>query len=99
MLFRSVLGNTNSGLVKSVLSQTQLTLTFTPGRWGTATITVGAADADGVCVPATLVVTVRPLLYTSPPVQPAATSLLAIGSAAGQGMSVAPGSGTLSAPG
>ena len=55
----SVLGNTNSGLVTTDLSEAALTLTYTPGMYGTATITVSATDADGVSVTQTLVVTVR----------------------------------------
>jgi hypothetical protein len=56
-----VMGNTNAGLVQTDLSKAALTLTFTPGRWGTATITVGATDADGVSVQQTILVTVDPL--------------------------------------
>jgi len=57
----SILGNTNSGLVRTDLSKMALTLTFTAGRSGTATITVGATDSDGVSVQQTLLVTVAPL--------------------------------------
>src|SRR5262249_54230483 len=56
----SILGNTNSHLVTADLSGTDLTLTFAPGMSGTATITVGATDADGVSVQVTVLVTVRP---------------------------------------
>jgi hypothetical protein len=63
----TMLGNTNSGLVKASLSKTQLTLCYTPGKTGTATLTVGATDADGVSVRETLLVTVLPLLKTAAP--------------------------------
>jgi hypothetical protein len=57
----AMLGNTNPGLVGTDLSRTELTLTYTPGKSGAATITVGATDADGVSVRETLFVTVLPL--------------------------------------
>ncbi len=57
----SVLSNTNSGLVTTDLSEAALTLTYTPGMHGTATIIVSATDADGVSVTQNLVVTVRAL--------------------------------------
>jgi hypothetical protein len=60
----SVLGNTNSGLVTTSLSEAALTLSYTPKKWGTATITVGATDVDRVSVEQTLLVQVRPV---SPP--------------------------------
>jgi hypothetical protein len=63
----SILGNTNPGLVTTDLSWADLTLTCARGKLGTATITVGAIDADGVSVRETIFVTVRPL-------QPAATA-------------------------
>ena len=44
----SILGNTNSGLVKPTLSEAALCLTYVRGKSGTATITVCATDADGV---------------------------------------------------
>jgi len=56
----SMLGNTNSRLVRTDLSDTDLTLTYARGKYGTATITVGATDADGVSVRETILVTVRP---------------------------------------
>jgi hypothetical protein len=62
----SILGNTNSALVRTDLSKAALTLTYAPGRWGTATITVRATDADGVSVQQTLLVTVSPLGSTGP---------------------------------
>jgi hypothetical protein len=62
----SVLGNTNAGLVRTDLSESALTLSYARGRCGTATITVGATDADGVSARRTLVVTVRPPLATTP---------------------------------
>jgi hypothetical protein len=61
-LHLALLGNTNSRLVKTGLSEAALTLTFTPGMIGKATITVSATDADGVSVQETLVVTVLPRL-------------------------------------
>jgi hypothetical protein len=62
----SILGNTNSALVKTDLSEAALTLTYAQGRYGTATITVCATDADGVSVKQTFLVTVRPLLPAGP---------------------------------
>src|SRR5262249_6629286 len=50
----SILGNTNPRLVEADLSAGALTLTYTPGMYGTATITIGATDADGVSVQQTL---------------------------------------------
>jgi hypothetical protein len=55
-----MVGNTNSGLVKTDLSEAALTLTYVEGKCGTATITVAATDADGVSVKATVQVTVSP---------------------------------------
>ena len=57
----SVLGNTNPGLVSTDLSEAALTLTYARGKYGTATITVCATDADGVSAQQTLLVTVLPL--------------------------------------
>jgi hypothetical protein len=72
----SILGNTNSQLVHADLSEASLTLTYTRGRSGKATITVCATDADGVSVQKTILVTVR---STSPVVaisgSPPSTSL------------------------
>jgi hypothetical protein len=59
----SVLGNTNADLVKTDLSDGELTLTYTPSQSGTATIMVGATDADGVSVQVNIVVTVIPLTH------------------------------------
>jgi hypothetical protein len=56
----AMLGNTNPALVKTSLSEAELTLTFAPGKSGKATITVSATDADGVSVQETLLVTVLP---------------------------------------
>jgi hypothetical protein len=56
----SLLGNTNPGLVKPQLSEGELTLSYTPSKSGTATITVGATDADGSCVQINILVTVIP---------------------------------------
>ena len=55
------LSNPVKGSVRASLSRTQLTLCYTPGRFGTATITVGATDADGVSVRETVLVTVLPV--------------------------------------
>jgi hypothetical protein len=57
----SLLGNTKPGLVTTDLSDMDLTLTYTPGHCGTATITVGATDANDVFVKVSILVTVRPL--------------------------------------
>ena len=56
----SILGNSNSGLVKPALSEAALSLTYARGKCGTATVTVCATDADGVSVKQTVLVTVRP---------------------------------------
>jgi hypothetical protein len=56
----TILGNTNARLVTPDLSGSALTLSYTRGLSGTATITVNAMDADRVCVQQTIVVTVRP---------------------------------------
>jgi hypothetical protein len=61
----SLLGNTNPGLVNTNLSEGELTLTYTPSKCGTATIIVGATDADGVCVQENILVTVLPLTPTN----------------------------------
>jgi hypothetical protein len=66
----SILGNTNPGLVKPALSEAALTLTYTRGKYGTATITVCATDADGVSAKQTILVTVRPLIAAAPIVVP-----------------------------
>ena len=62
----SILGNTNSALVKPSLSGAALSLTYSRGKCGTATITVCATDADGVSVKRTLVVTVRAPVAAAP---------------------------------
>jgi hypothetical protein len=62
----SILGNSNSALVKPGLSEAALTLTYASGKCGTATITVCATDADGVSVKQTILVTVRPLIAAAP---------------------------------
>jgi hypothetical protein len=56
----AMLGNTNPALVKTTLSEAELTLTCAAGKSGKATLTVSATDADGVSVQETLVVTVLP---------------------------------------
>jgi hypothetical protein len=60
-LHLTVLGNTNAKLVTADLSGSALTLTYTRGLCGNATITVNATDADGVCAQEKIVVTVLPL--------------------------------------
>jgi hypothetical protein len=60
----SILGNSNSGLIRTDLSGAALTLTYTRGLCGTASITVNATDADRVSVQQTILVTVLP---ASPP--------------------------------
>jgi hypothetical protein len=60
-LHLAVLGNTNARLVTPDLSGSALTLSYTRGLSGTATLTVNATDADGVCAQQTIVVTVLPL--------------------------------------
>src|SRR5262249_14019820 len=60
-LHLAVLGNTNARLVTPDLSGSALTLTYTRGLFGTATLTVNATDAGGVCAQQTVVVTVLPL--------------------------------------
>jgi hypothetical protein len=57
----SLLGNTRPGLVTTDLSDLDLTLSYAPGHCGTATITVGATDANDVFVKVSILVTVRPL--------------------------------------
>jgi hypothetical protein len=79
----SVLRNTNSGLVTTDLSEAALTLSYTPKMWGTATITVGATDADGVSVQTALLVRVQqpvspPVTVVVSPVQ-AAPLLMPVG--------------------
>jgi hypothetical protein len=56
----SLLGNTNAGLVKTDLSDGELTLTYTPSQFGTATVMVGATEADGASVQENILVTVLP---------------------------------------
>jgi hypothetical protein len=59
----SLMGNTNPGLVRTDLSKAELTLNYTRGQSGTATIIVAATDADGVCVKESILVAVLPLLH------------------------------------
>jgi hypothetical protein len=54
-----ILGNTNSGLVSTDLSEAALTLSYARGKSGVATINVCATDADGVSAKQTFLVTVR----------------------------------------
>jgi hypothetical protein len=62
----AILGNTNSRLVTAELSEAALSLTYTRGQCGTATITVAATDADGVSVQQTVVVMICPLSPAGP---------------------------------
>jgi hypothetical protein len=57
----SLLGNTNPGLVKTDLSDGELTLTYTRSQCGTADIEVCVTAASGVSVEETIAVTVLPL--------------------------------------
>jgi hypothetical protein len=57
----SILGNTSPGLVKTDLSGADLTLSYARGKCGTAAITVGATDIDGVSVRQIILVTVSPV--------------------------------------
>jgi cyclophilin family peptidyl-prolyl cis-trans isomerase len=59
LLNYSVLTNTNSGLVNATVSGNNLTLTYTHGQTGSATITVQATDANGRSVTTSFTVTVR----------------------------------------
>jgi hypothetical protein len=61
----SLLGNTNPGLVKTDLSEDELSLTYTASKCGTATVSVAATDADGVSVRENILVTVLPVPSTN----------------------------------
>jgi hypothetical protein len=61
----SMLGNTNAALVRTDLSEAELTLKYTPGRWGIASVMVGATDADGVCEREIIHVFVSPWAWMS----------------------------------
>jgi hypothetical protein len=61
-----LLGNTNSGLIRTDLCEAVLTLSYSRGRCGTATITVAATDADGVSVQTTIQITVSPPMSAAP---------------------------------
>jgi hypothetical protein len=61
----ALLGNTNAGLVKTDLSEKELTLTYTASKYGTATIIVAATDAEGVSVQENILVMVLPLNPTN----------------------------------
>jgi hypothetical protein len=78
----SLLGNTNPALVRSELSEGELTLTYAPSRCGTATITVGAITADGSCMRENILVTV----LSPHPTILSVSSLIS----AGQQMSISP---------
>lgn len=78
----SLLGNTNPALVKPELSEGELTLTYAPSRYGTATITVGAITADGSCMRENILVTVLP----PPPTNFGVSSLIP----AGERISISP---------
>jgi hypothetical protein len=62
----SLLGNTNPGLVKTDLSEGELTLTFAASQCGTASITVGATDADGASMRENILVIVLPISTLKP---------------------------------
>jgi hypothetical protein len=61
-----LLGNTNSALVQTDLSEAALTFTYARGKCGTATITVSATDGDGVSVQEAVVVMVGPQKLPGP---------------------------------
>ncbi len=54
-------GNTNRALVSARLTDTELTLSYTPGKSGTATVTVGLTDAAGASIEVTFAISVRAL--------------------------------------
>src|SRR5262249_37546847 len=56
----SVVRNTNRALVTTRLTDTELRLSYTPGKSGTACVTVGLTDAAGVSAQITFVITVQP---------------------------------------
>jgi len=56
----SVVGNTNRALVTTRLTDTELRLSYAPGKSGTACVTVGLTDAAGVSAQITFVITVQP---------------------------------------
>lgn len=56
----SVVGNTNRALVTTRLTDTELRLSYTPGKSGTACVTVGLTDAAGVSAQITFDITVQP---------------------------------------
>lgn len=56
-----LLGNTNTSLVKTDLSGSDLTLQYAPGQYGLSTVTLGATDADGVSMRESIQVMVIPL--------------------------------------
>jgi hypothetical protein len=73
----SLLGNTNTGLVTADLSEADLTLQYAPGHYGASTVTVGATDADGVCMQESILVMVAPLVQTSVGTPPPPTGTMA----------------------
>jgi hypothetical protein len=56
----TLLSNTNPGLVTPELSGSDLTLAYTPGQWGLASLSLGATDADGVSARENINVVARP---------------------------------------
>jgi hypothetical protein len=56
----SVVGNTNRALVTTRLTDAELRLSYTPGKCGTARVTVDLTDAAGVSAEITFVITVGP---------------------------------------
>jgi len=72
----SLLCNTNTSLVKTDLSESDLTLQYAPGQYGLSTVTVGATDADGVSMQESILVTVVPVgaMSTGTPPPPTGTT-------------------------
>jgi hypothetical protein len=56
----SVVGNTNRALVTTRLTDTELRLSYAPGKSGSACVTVGLTDAAGVSAQITFDITVQP---------------------------------------
>jgi hypothetical protein len=71
----AMLGNTNPALVKASISEQELTLTFAPGKFGKATLTLSATDADGVSAQETIVISVLPRLRMGAGEPPAPTGM------------------------
>ncbi len=56
----SIVGNTNRALVTTRLTDAELRLSYTPGKSGTASVTVDLIDAADVSAQVTFVITVQP---------------------------------------